>query len=120
VSTDAAERARRLEEERKRLREAAPLGLEAEEASVSFVIRERPGPPMSHAKAASHAKAEHASPSRAAPGMHRGQGYVPHKGLGEEAEVMVVKPGKGRAVIVDGHRSRAGRLRRLLRSLSRD
>jgi predicted flap endonuclease-1-like 5' DNA nuclease len=121
VNTGANERARRLEEERRRLRISGEMGLDGEEASVSFVIRERSEPPAASttATAAPTATTVPARPTQAARSTHNNEGYVPHNNRAEEAEVVVIKPGNGRAHIVESHLAERGRVRRLLRSFTR-
>ncbi len=117
VNTDATERARRLEEERRRLRKADEMGFDTEEATVSFVIRERSEPPAASATAT--ATAVPAQPKQATHDTRRNEGYVPHNSRAEEAEVVVIKPGNGRAHIVESHLFKRGPMRRFLRSLTR-
>ncbi len=117
VNTDATERARRLEEERRRLRKADQMGFDTEEATVSFIIRERSGPPAASATAT--ATTVPAQPRQAAHATRGNEGYVPHNSRAEEAEVVVIKPSNGRAHIVESHLFKRGPVRRFLRSLTR-
>ena len=117
VNTDATERAKRLEEERRRLRKADQMSFDTEEAMVSFIIRERSEPPAASATAT--ATTMPARPTQAARTTRRNEGYVPHNSRAEEAEVVVIKPSDGRAHIVESHLFRRGPMRRFLRSLTR-
>ena len=121
VSMDAAERMRLLEEEKLRLaRKPGRVGElpgEAEEAAVTFVIREEaqvPPPP-----------AVPSTPSRGSTLLRRtrlageaaeAEAYVANRGSAEEAEVVVIKPvvqnRYGQAAT-----SEAGPVRRLLKAL---
>lgn len=121
VSMDAAERMRRLEEEKLRLARkpgrVRELSGEAEEAAVTFVIRQEaqaPPPP-----------AVPSTPSRSSTLLRRtrlageaaeAEAYVANRGSAEEAEVVVIKPvvqnRYGQAAT-----SEAGPVRRLLKAL---
>jgi predicted flap endonuclease-1-like 5' DNA nuclease len=123
VSTDASERMRRLEEEKLRLAErlgrVGELPGDADEAAVTFVIREE--------AQATPPKAAPSAPRQSSPLLRRTQpdgepeagnaeAYVASWGSTEEAEVVVVKP-----VVQSRHgqvaRSEAGPVRRLLKAL---
>lgn len=111
VNTDAAERAKRLEDDRMRLAEQARL-LDAEEATVTFVIRE-PEEPAAGDGATLHRHAP-ANPSHlAARRPASAEGFTPPSGDAEEAEVVIVSakagPAKGR---------QPGSVRRFLKSLT--
>lgn len=122
VSMDAAERMRRLEEEKLRLARkpgrVRELSGEAEEAAVTFVIREQ-------AQEAPPPPAVPSTPSRSSTLLRRtrlageaaeAEAYVANRGSAEEAEVVVIKPivqnRYGQAAT-----SEAGPVRRLLKAL---
>ena len=117
VNTDAAERAKRLEEERRKLRNSDELGFDTEEATVSFIIRQRKC--TAAASATATATTVPAQPRQAAHAARGNEGYVPHNSRAEEAEVVVIKPSNGRAHIVESHLFKRGPVRRFLRSLTR-
>jgi hypothetical protein len=117
VNTEAAERAKRLEKERRRLRDADQMIFDAEEATVSFVIRERSNQPT--ASATPVATTVPAQPRQAARHARDNGGYVPHHSSAQAAEVVVVKHGNNGARIVESHLSKRGPMRRLMRSLTR-
>jgi predicted flap endonuclease-1-like 5' DNA nuclease len=110
VNTDAAERAKRLEDDRKRLAEQALL-LDAEEATVTFVIRE-PVERNDGDGATMHRHAP-ARPSHFAPRRESAEGFTPPSSDADEAEVVIVSskttPAKGR---------QPGSVRRFLKSLT--
>ena len=119
VNTSAAERVKRLQDERRKLNAARGISSDDdEEATVSFVIRERSEPPT-----ASAAPAVTTAPARATqPARHarRNEGYVQHHARAEEAEVVVVKHGDNGARIVESHLAERGPAHRPPRPLTRD
>lgn len=123
VSMDAAERMRRLEEERLRLaRKPGRVGElpdEAEESAVTFVIREEAqAPPRTAAPSTPNRSSASLRPTPLAgePEAAKAEAYVASWGSTEEAEVVVVKP------VVQNRfgevaPSKAGPVKRLLKAL---
>lgn len=122
VNTDAAERVRRLAEQRLRAQRLADAGgvpseVETEEAAVTFIIREPLRPDAAEPTDGPRSQAARPQPDE---GRERGR-YVPPQTGNEEAEVVVVTPdGSYPALPEDTERpvdKRSGR--RFLRMLSR-
>ena len=123
VSMDAAERMRRLEEEKLRLaRQPGRVGElpgEAEEAAVTFVIREEaqaPPPPAVPLTPSRSTPLRRRTPLVGGPEAAKAEAYVASRDSAEEAEVVVVKP-----VVQNRYGqvapSEAGPVRRLLKAL---
>jgi predicted flap endonuclease-1-like 5' DNA nuclease len=97
VNTEAAERAKRLEEERRRLRDAGQAGLQGavdlDEALVTFVIREPAGRTGVSGASSRDRPSPVASRDWARRRAKRVDGFAPSTDLAEETEVVLVKSG---------------------------